>query len=157
MKNLPRWLFASLAKHLKDIADTNSIPFFVEGVYERESDFMEVSHAEFRVTGPNITEVSNGYYNVNIVANLLLTSIMESEPTAYTIVQWGGIFQEALLDPIPIYKLGVGADDTGALIGCLQIKKAASLYHFGQISKTDRIRQSEVDAVLEMEVKESQV
>jgi len=157
MKNLPRWLFASLAKHFKAIADTNSIPFFVEGLYEREPEYMETSHVEFRLTGPNTKELSKGYYHVSVVANFLITSLMEVETDAYTMVQWGGIFQEALLDSIPIYKLGTGADDTGLLLGCLKIKKAASLYHFGQVSRVDRVRQSELDSVLEMELTESQL
>ena len=157
MKNLPRWLFASLAQNLKTVADANTIPYFVEGVYEREAEFMEVSHVEFRSTGPNTKEISKDYYHVEVVANILFTSFMDTEPNAYTIVQWGGIFQEALLAPIPIYKLGAGPDDTGDLIDCLKIRKAVSLYHFGQVSKADRVRQSELNAVLELWVTGSQV
>ena len=75
---------------------------------------------------------------------------------AYDIVRWTGKFQNVMLEPIPIYKNGPGAGDDSSLIDCLVVKKnrneAVRIYHFGQISKEDRIRQSEVDALYGMEL-----
>lgn len=161
MKDLPRWAYASLAKHFNDLAVANSIPFFVEGVHERDEDRMAISHAELRVTGPYAKQVDSSRYAVDVVANIMLISLMDSKGSAYEIVQWGGIFQDALLSPIPVYKYGDGADDTGALIGCLRHKKnrrdQAKLFHFGQMDRTDRVQQSELDAVLEMWVSDDEL
>ena len=160
MKNLPRWIFASLADHFKVVAATIPLTYFVEGVDEREPTTMRQNHCEFRTTGPFIKEVGNGTYKVEVVVNIMLTNLMEmSGEDAYAIVQWAGTFQEALLQHIPVYKYGTGAEDDSSLIGCLFAKagayEAVRVYHFGQIDKTDRVRQSEVDAVLEMWVTES--
>jgi hypothetical protein len=156
MKNLPRWIFASVASHFETISLANSIPYFVESANERSDESMEVSHAEIRMTGPYIKEVSRDQFHVETVINVLLTSIMDISGNAYEIIQWAGIFQSAMLDPIPVYKLGNGADDTGHLIGCLRNKKSrydmVKVYHFGQSDITDRVSQSEVDAIYEFDV-----
>jgi hypothetical protein len=157
MKNLPRWVFSSLASHFKTIADNNSIPFFVEGIDERESEDMRQSHVEFRITGPMVKEVSKEYYTVEVVVNALFTSLMElTGVNAYQIVNWCGVFAEEMHKPLPIYKYGDGPDDDGSLVGCLRVKKdakdAVRVWHFGQISTVDRVRQSEVDATYEMDV-----
>lgn len=156
MENLPRWLFTSLVSHFETVASNNSIPYFVEGVDERDDSKMQASHAEMRVTGPNIKEHSKDWYHVEVVANVLLTSFMDTTGNAYEIVQWSGVFQKEMLEPIPVYKNGTGAQDTGDLIGCLRPKGdrnyAVKLFHFGQVDMTDRVRQSELDCIYEMDV-----
>jgi hypothetical protein len=61
-----------------------------------------------------------------------------------------------MLSPLPVYKNGEGDNDTGALIGCLRAKNernyAVRVYHFGQVDSTDRIRQSEIDTIYEMDL-----
>lgn len=158
MEHLPRWIFASIAYYFKSIADANSIPYFVEGVDEREPQDMRQSHAEMRVTGPDIKEISNGYYQVNVIVNILLTSLMEmSGVNAYQIINWSGIFAKNMQEPVPIYKYGDGPEDDQSLIGCLRVRDgkfdSVKIWHFGQVSRTDRVRQSEVDVLYEMEVK----
>jgi hypothetical protein len=154
MKDVPRWLFASIADHFRVIAAANNIPYFVEGIDERSDADMQASHAELRVTGPATKEESNGYYRLDVTINFMLTSFMDMVGNAYELVQWGGILQEEMLAPIPIYKYGNESQDTGALLGCLRVKSAqrnkVQLYHFGQMNTTDRVRQSELDAVYEM-------
>ena len=161
MKNLPRWLFSSIAYHFEGIAAANNIPYFVEGIDERDDDNMQLSHVELRVTGPQTKEIAKGYYHVQIVINFMFTSLMDMAGSAYELVQWCGILQDAMLEPIPIYKYGDGADDTQELIGCLRVKDgkydAVKLYHFGQMSRTDRIRQSEIDGIYEMDIDESKL
>jgi hypothetical protein len=156
MKNLPRWLFSSIACHFEPIAATNNIPYFVEGIDERDDSNMQISHSELRVTGPQTKEVAKGQYHVEVTINFLLTHYMDMVGSAYELIQWCGIFQDAMLEPIPIYKYGDDPDDTGYLIGCLRLKDgrydAAKVYHFGQMSTTDRVRQSEVDAIFEFDV-----
>ena len=156
-ENLARWIFASIAKHFQPVAAGLSLPYFVEGVDERDEDNMRVDHVELRLTGPFIKEVSKGYYNVEVWVNFLFTKQMAvAGADAYDIIQWTGTFQNEMLNPIPIYKYGSGAQDDGSLIGCLDIKRtpneAARIYHFGQVSREDRVRQSEVDALYYMDL-----
>ena len=155
-KNLARWIFQSIAKHFVSVASGLSLPYFVEGIDERSDDTMRVNHVELRVTGPVLKEISNGYYTVNTVINFLFTKNMdEVSADAFDLIQWTGAFAEEMLKPIPIYKKGTGVEDDGTLIGCLQVNKgrndAVRVYHFGQIDKDTRIRQSEVDAVFSMD------
>lgn len=151
MKKLPRWIFSSIVKHFETIANDNDIPYFVEGVDERDS-IMQQDHVEIRVTGPNIKEYPGNYYHVEVVVNFLFTSYMDMSGNAYTLFDWCGILADEMNAPIPIYKYG----DGGALIDCLRVKKnkadSVKIYHFGQMSTTDRFRQSEIDALYEMYV-----
>jgi len=153
--NLPRWIMSSLAVYFKDVADDISLTFYVEGVDERSIDTMEEEHAELRVDGPFLREISNSYWRVHVDVNIMLTDYMSmSTENAYTINNWGGAFLVAMMDPIPIYRLGTGASDDGSLIGCLTQRTGFSepvrLIHFGQISREDRIRQAVVDGRFEM-------
>lgn len=150
-ENLARWIFASVAEYFNTIATGLSLPFFVEGVDERSDETMRVNHVELRITGPLVKELSNNYYRVEVDINLLLTYQMElAGADAYAIVRGCGTFQAAMLNPIPIYKYGPDSGDDDSLIGCLVVKDASAnnvnIWHFGQIGKDDRLRQSEVDA-----------
>jgi len=154
--NLPRWIFQSIASHFQLLAADLSLPFLVEGIDERSDETMHSDHVELRVTGPTVKEISRDYYDTNTVINCLFTKAMNPVDTnAYDLIQWTGAFASAMLDPIPIYKKGSGADDDGSFISCLRIakdkKEAARVYHFGQLDKDTPVRQSEVDAVFSMD------
>lgn len=157
-KNLARWIFQSVAKHFKSVADGISLPYFVEGIDERSVDEMRANHVELRLTGPTLKEVSNGYYNVDVVINFLFTKNMdEASADAFDLIQWTGVFADAMLNPIPIYKKGSGVEDDGSLVGCIQVKSgkndAVRVYHFGQLDRDTRVRQSEIDALFYMDYK----
>jgi hypothetical protein len=68
----------------------------------------------------------------------------------YNLMNWAGAFQQAAERAIPIYRYGLeslGVDD-GSLVGCLTIrgrKEGPDLFHFGQVSVDDRVRQAAVD------------
>ena len=155
-KNLSRWIFQSIAVHFKSTANGISLPYFVEGIHERSDGTMRDSHVELRVSGPEFKEVSNGEYNVKVVINFLFTKNMdERSADAFDLIQWTGVFADAMLDPIPIYKFGTGPeDDDDVLVGCLRVHKgkneAVRTYHFGQLDKDTRVRMSELDAVYGM-------
>jgi len=148
--NWPRWIFASIAEYMRPIAAAIPLPLLVEGIDDRIESKMEADHAELRVNGPAISEISSDYYRLVVDVNVLLTDLMDgSTENAYDLIQWGGVFQEALSGPISIYKYGSGADDDDAYIGCLEVlggRDSVKLFHFGQISKVDRVRQSMVDS-----------
>jgi len=153
--NLARWVMSSVAVYFKTVADSLSLTYFVEGVDERDSDTMNVEHVEVRVNGPFVRELSRGYWRVNIDINILLMDYMQmSTENAYDIAQWGGEFLAAMMEPIPIYRLGTGGNDDDSLVGCLTqrtgFSEPARLIHFGQISKEDRLRQAAVDGRFEM-------
>jgi len=155
--NLARWILASVATYFKTVADALSLAYFVEGVDERAPDTMRVQRVELRVNGPFVREISHDYWRAHVDINALLVDFMDmSTENAYDLNQWGGEFLAAMLEPIPIYKLGEGAGDDEALIGCLTPRRGTSeparLIHFGQISKEDRIRQAAVDGRFEMYV-----
>lgn len=150
-ENFSRWLMSSLAVYFKDVADGIPLTYFVEGVDERSEDSMQVEHAELRVSGPFVTKVSHNYYRIHVDINIMITDYMHmTKENAYTIATWGGKFLDAMLVQIPIYKYG----DDESLVGCLTVRKGFSdpvrLIHFGQVHKTDRIRQAVVDGKFEM-------
>jgi hypothetical protein len=159
--NLVRWVFQSIAKHFQPIAVSLSLPYFVEGIDERSVETMQTNHVELRVSGPSIKEPSNGYYNVRAWINFLFTKNMDMRGNAFDLDQWCGTFQDVMLAPVPIYKLGDGPDDTGQFVGCLRLRKndttRANVFHFGQIDKDTRVRQSIVDGEFEMDLVEGSV
>lgn len=157
-ENLARWVFASVAVYFKGIADGLSLPLLVEGVDERESETMEEDHAELRLSGPFVREVSHGMWRTWTDINILLTTrMLMSQEDAYEIARLGGKFEQAMTARIPIYKYGPDVGDDDSLIGCLTHRKGKAesirLIHFGQISRTDRIRQAVVDGRYEMYLK----
>ena len=156
-ENLARWIFASIAKHFQPVATGLNLPYFVEGIDERDDSTMRENHVELRITGPFIREYGHNYYKASVTVNLIFTEQMAiAGADAYNIVRWCGKFQSVMLEPIPIYRYGSGADDDGSLVGCLTITGSTDnmvrVYHFGQVSKEDRIRQSEVDALYGFEL-----
>ncbi len=155
-KNLARWIFQSVAKHFQSVANGISLPYFVEGIDERSEDTMRVSHVELRVTGPEVKEVSKGYYKAKLIINFLFTKNMdEASADAFDLIQWTGVFAHEMLEPIPVYRKGTGPQDDDSLVGCIRVhegrNEAVRIWHFGQLDKDTRVRQSEVDAVYGLE------
>ena len=156
-ENLARWIYASIAFHFKSVASGLALPYFVDGIDERDESTQRVDHVECRVTGPFIKEHSKGWYTADVGINFLFTKQMAiAGADAYDIVRWTGAFMSVMLEPVPLYKYGPGGGDDSSLIGCLRCKKhrneAVRIYHFGQISKEDRLKQSEVDALFGMDL-----
>jgi hypothetical protein len=154
-KDLARWVFASIAVYFQSIATGISLPLLVEGIDERDSEIMRADHAELRINGPFVKEVSHNCWRTWTDINILLTDRMQmSQEDAYGIMRWGGEFESAMNERIPVYKLGPDVGDDDSLLGCLTMRKGQSesvkLFHFGQINSTDRIRQSVIDGRYEM-------
>jgi len=154
-ENIARWITASVADYFKAKADGIPLPFLVEGVDERTGEDMTESHAELRVSGPFVKEVSKNYWRAHVDINVMLTSFMQmTRENAYDLNRWGGIFLAAMMVPIPIFRYGIGAGDDETLIGCLTQRKGfsepARLISFGQISQVERVRQAVVDGKFEI-------
>jgi hypothetical protein len=152
----PRWIAASLAVYYKAVADNLLIKLLVEGVDERESEKMEADRAELRVNGPFIRQLSNGYFRLNVDSNILLTDLMGGDgDNPYNLMTWAGAFQQAAEKSIPVYRYGpdTGGVDDSSWVGCLSVrgrKAGPDLFHFGQVSINDRVRQAAVDTKHEM-------
>lgn len=154
-ENLARWVFASISVYFKSIADGLNLPILVDGVDERDPDVMGKDHVELRVNGPFVREVSHGCWRTWTDINILLTDRMAmTQEDAFGLMRWGGEFEQAMTERIPIYKYGPDPGDDGSLLGCLTHRKGSAesirLVHFGQISREDRIRQAVVDGRYEM-------
>ena len=146
-KNWPRWIFASIADHMKTAAEADNVPLLIEGIEDRTSDkIRENDHAELRINGPVTKEPSKGYYILNVTVNIILQSYM-TEENAYNIIRNEGTFFAAM-GPIEVFKHGNGPDDDGSFIGCLILREdlvePRFVSRFGQLSQDTRMRESMV-------------
>ena len=156
--NWARWVFASVATYLKQVAQEVHLPVLVEGLDDRTTEFMEATdRCEVRITGPFTKELSHNYFQVEVIVNVLFLSRYEEQKNQYAIMQKIGVFHEAMDGAIAVYQYGrEPGDDEHALVGCLSPVQgrndAIRVMHFGQVNPTDRIKQSMVDARYRMEL-----
>ena len=160
--NWARWVFASVATFLRQVAQSQQLPVLIEGLDDRTTQFMEATdRCEVRITGPFTKELSRNYFHIEVVVNVLFLSRYEEQKNQYAIIQKMGVFHEAMDGAIAVYKHGnQPGDDEHALVGCLSPVQGRSdairVMHFGQITPTDRIKQSMVDARYRMEISTNQ-
>ena len=160
--NWARWLFASVATYLKQVAEEENVSVMVEGLDERSTPFMEASdRVEIRITGPFTREPSRNYYQLRLDVNVLISSRFDGpDKNRYAFTQLAGLFHEAMDGAIAIYKFGNQPGDDETFVGCLSPlsgrNDAVRVLHFGQINATDGLRQSMVDARYAMEIYDSQ-
>jgi hypothetical protein len=157
--NWARWLFASAASVLKNVAESNDLPVLIEHLDERTAAFIQSSdRAEIRITGPFSQEISKDYHRLLVDVNVLLTSRYDgAAKNQYAILKNAGLFHGALSMPIPVWNYGPedgDYNDSPVFIGCLLPKGAKGdlikVFNFGQTNETDKIKQSVVDARFEM-------
>lgn len=149
--NWVRWIFASLAHYLKEVATDANLPAIVEGLDDRDDAFMHATdRVEIRINGPFTQEQSRGYHRVLVDANVLLSSRYDDSKNGYALHKFLGLFHEAMDMVIPVFKFGLEPGDDESQIGCLSPRAGKNdsvrVIHFGQIEKTDRLKQSMVDA-----------
>ncbi len=160
--NWARWVFASVATFLKQVAQSQQLPALIEGLDDRTTQFMEATdRCEIRITGPFTKELSHNYFQIEVLVNVLFLSRYEEQKNQYAIIQKIGAFHEAMDGSIAVYKYGKEpGDDEHSLVGCLSPiqgrNDAIRVMHFGQITPTDRIKQSMVDARYRMEISTNQ-
>ena len=156
--NWARWVFASVATFLKQVAQSQQLAVLVEGLDDRTTEVMEATdRCEIRITGPFTKELSHNYFQVEVIVNVLFLSRYEESKNQYAIIQKMGVFHEAMDGAIAVYKYGKEpGDDEHALVGCLSPIQGRSdairIMHFGQVNPTDRLKQSMVDARYRMEL-----
>jgi hypothetical protein len=160
-----RWIFASLASYLKEVAEEQDLPVLVEHLDERTEAFMRsADRAEIRITGPFTRELSKGYWQVFVDANVLLTSRYDgSQKNGYDILIHAGAFHAAMNLPVGIWNFGSQQGDyveddpeTHTFLGCLVPRPGQSVrvLNFGQIDTVEKIKQTEIEARYTMELLE---
>jgi len=156
--NWTRWIFASLATYLKQVAEDNDIEALIEGVDDRTDAIMNATeHVEIAITGPFSREMSRNYYELKVGVRVLIQSRMDNPPkNRYSPQRIAGIYHEAMDAVIAVYRYGTDSEDDRLLLGCLSPARgrndALRVFHFGQMTPTDRLRQSMVDCWYVMEL-----
>lgn len=153
--NWARWIFASIAYHLKQVALANDLPILVEHLDERSESFMRATdRGEIRITGPFSEELSHDYFRLLLDVNVLLTSRYDgAKKNPYEILKLAGQFHEAMDSPIPCWNYGNEVGDyidgnstTHVFLGCLRNDRPVRVFNFGQNEKTDKLKQTAIDA-----------
>jgi len=157
--NWARWIFASVADTLKAVATDIDLPVLVEHFDERTAAFEQATDkVEIRITGPFTQELSHNYHRIWVDANVLLTSRYDgAKKNPFNIIKYAGLFHEAMAAPIPVWNFGNepgdyqdGNVDSQVFLGCLEPRPGKNdsirVLHFGQMDKTDKIKQTAVDA-----------
>lgn len=148
--NLPRWSHASMAKFFSDLVATlpsDGRPrYHVEGVDEDEALDFQHDSILFRMVGPYAYGGSNTEWFKFEIQVLCTDIVQTTKDRAWTVFQWAGVIQDAMLGPMPIYKFGDGPDDDrDVLVGCLQpddtIGDAIRVVPYGQVDKEVRVKQ----------------
>ena len=154
-----KWIWASVAKHTKAVSNNMNLPLLVEGIDDRQPKNVQASHAELRINGPFIYELSHDYYEVLVPINILLVDYMVGDSSdAYRLQTWAGTFQATMDEPIPIYRYGQDAVDDGTFLECLRVRKTRDggirIIHFGQVARMGtldtNIRETAVDGMFAM-------
>ena len=158
-----RWIFASIAKAMKEVAEDCELPCLVDPLDERTKTFMEAeSNVTVRISGPTDTEVSKGYHKLYVDVSVLLTGGLAGRRNAYDILTWSGMFAEALAN-VPVFNYGSesgdyvkGDESTLAQLGCLTPRQGRPIntFIFGQVETNTKTKQVEVNAQLAMEMQE---
>lgn len=151
-----RWIFSSLADYLKKVATDNEIVALIEGVDDRtDANMRAENRVEIAITGPFTRELSHNYYVLKVGARVLIQSRMASV-NRYEPQRIAGIYHEAMDAAIAIYRYGNNPEDDDSLLGCLSSlndkNNPVRVFHFGQMTPTDRLRQSMVDCWYTMEL-----
>jgi hypothetical protein len=154
-----RWVFTSVAYELKTLATSNELAVLVEHLDERSNAFMRAAdRVEIRITGPFSQELSKGCHRLWVDVNVLLTSRYDgAKKNALDILKFAGLFHEAMSLPIPVWNYGnepgdfVDSDpETHVFIGCLLPRPGTNesirVFNFGQTDKTDKLKQTVIDA-----------
>lgn len=139
---------ASIVKYFSDVSLAIPLPLLVDGIDEREQEKLHYDHAELRITGPYSNELSRDYWRILVDVNILLTELMD-KINAYDLQTWCGAYGNAMDGPINVYKYGSESGDDGSWVFCLTPVHGKidpnRVLHFGQLGRTERIRQSMID------------
>jgi len=148
--NWQRWIYASVSKYFKTVADAYPIVMHVEGAERTSSE--ESKWMEFRMDGPSVTELSHNCFRLNVEINILWAVHMSSR-NFHEEQRLSGALVEAMTD-ICIYKYGDGVDDDDSLLGTLVLIQDKNhpirVNNFGQVRADSHLVQGTVESSYQM-------
>ena len=151
IQHWPRWIFASMSKYAYD--NRGGLYMYIEGQHRDTRELKDF--CEFRLDGPNLTELSKGYWRAFVECNILLQSTLDDK-NFHRIYVNCGIIVAMMSKNIPIYKYGSESVDDESLLGCMHLvqdargKERIQVSHFGIIDPSEDLQQSCVEAHYEM-------
>jgi hypothetical protein len=147
-KNWPRWIKASLFRHIQESNTSGpNYHLFFEGQHRKTSD--ESSWIEVRLDGPWPRQITAPHWKIAVELNILLTCNVARD--LYAIDRMIGEIQAMFLPRIAVYKLGNGPEDNASeLLGCLTLdtsdhKHGAFANQYGQIEPKIHLQQATVE------------
>ena len=152
-ENWPRWCFASISKHFDD--NRQGIPLFIEG-QPRDTRALD-AHIELRVDGPEVNELSRGFWRLYFEVNVLV-EWKQNDANYHTQHQNVGIVAK-IFTCIPVYKYGTNPQDDGSFVGYLKLLsdwrrgESVEAHNFGVIDVGTRVMQSTVEGHYEMHLR----
>ncbi len=153
-ENWPRWIFASVCKHFNTLR--GDLPLFIEGQL-RETEGVK-DFIELRVDGPDLTEVSKGYWRAYNEINVLVQSAQD-ESDFHRIHRNVGLVAQMFTN-IQVFRYGNGVDDTSTLLGCMKLindfksHEKIQIAHFGKVDAATPLLQATVEGHYEMFIEE---
>ena len=148
--NIPRWVTASLAQHLKSTMTTLGLTYFVEGVDVESPDWFQTDSAVLRVTGPGYRPgAGRDRYKFEVM--VMVTDLLSSGQNGFLNHDRLGSIANALCSPVPVYKYG--GDESQ--VGCLDIDRDSRddflrVVHFGKLDPDTEVVQAAVIAKYEI-------
>jgi hypothetical protein len=145
-KNWGRWCFAAASKYFENNKAGRTLIF--EGD-DYGDDISQKDRAEFRMDGPDVTELSRGFYRLDFEINLAVSCVRDDIDTHKIHRETG--FYASLFKDIPVYKFGDTADDDpNVYVGCLNLRQEYDqkifITHLGQIEESTRVLQATIEA-----------
>lgn len=152
---MARWIFASVEGDFGALADAAVIPMYTEG-QKRETN-KKKQFIEFRMDGPDNTELSKGFFELAIEINILLTQ-GQTDTSYHDIYELAGTVQDMFKKTISVFRYGDRVNDDDSFVGCLVLqqnlrgRKSVETNHFGLINPKDAILQATVEAEYRMQL-----
>ena len=146
----PRWIFASVSKYFSGIAQTEGLFYFIEGTHRTTKEHEK--YIEFRMDGPNVTELSKNYFQIDVEINMLW-SFNQDQENFHESQRITGILLNAMTD-ICVYRYGDDFVDNSELLGTLSLqqnkKNPIRVNNFGQIRSDVKLMQGTVEGSFRM-------
>ncbi|MCP4896247.1 MAG: hypothetical protein GY906_04660 [bacterium] len=147
--NIPRWVAASVSKHMQDSVAGLGLTFFVEGVDVESPEWFNTDSAVLRITGPMIWQRSaETKYKFEVM--VMLTDLLESGSNGFENHDRLGVIANALSGDIPIFSYGGDATQVGCLTLNDRGREPLRIVHFGKIDPNSEVVQAAVLANFEM-------
>jgi hypothetical protein len=149
IRHWARWILASVSKYFAQHIEKEGYTFLVEGE-QRDIDLEDF--IEFRLDGPDLTELNPNYYRLDVDINLLW-SHNQGLDNYLEPARIRGLLTRAMRD-ICIYRYGDGVADDDSLLGILKLKQdrqnSVRVNNFGQVRVDVQLFQGTVEGAFEM-------